>query len=1144
MANINEQINNQRDAAASGRNNLVSQLASKRVYDEAVRSLDHQDRRPKMNFSRVVSTEHTRLVTDAYPEFSISFTATKNSVHSLAGGLRLLELEYMMMQVPYGSPCYDIGGNYTQHLFKGRSYVHCCNPCLDLKDVARNVMYNDMITQHVQRHKGSGGCRPLPTFQIDAFRRYDSSPCAVTCSDVFQECSYDFGSGRDNHAVSLHSIYDIPYSSIGPALHRKNVRVCYAAFHFSEALLLGSPVGNLNSIGAQFRVDGDDVHFLFSEESTLHYTHSLENIKLIVMRTYFPADDRFVYIKEFMVKRVDTFFFRLVRADTHMLHKSVGHYSKSKSEYFALNTPPIFQDKATFSVWFPEAKRKVLIPKFELSRFLSGNVKISRMLVDADFVHTIINHISTYDNKALVWKNVQSFVESIRSRVIVNGVSVKSEWNVPVDQLTDISFSIFLLVKVRKVQIELMSDKVVIEARGLLRRFADSLKSAVEGLGDCVYDALVQTGWFDTSSDELKVLLPEPFMTFSDYLEGMYEADAKIERESVSELLASGDDLFKKIDEIRNNYSGVEFDVEKFQEFCKELNVNPMLIGHVIEAIFSQKAGVTVTGLGTLSPEMGASVALSNTSVDTCEDMDVTEDMEDIVLMADKSHSYMSPEMARWADVKYGNNKGALVEYKVGTSMTLPATWAEKGKAILPLSGICVRKPQFSKPLDEEDDLRLSNMNFFKVSDLKLKKTITPVVYTGTIRERQMKNYIDYLSASLGSTLGNLERIVRSDWNGTEESMQTFGLYDCERCKWLLLPAEKKHAWAVVLASDDTTRIIFLSYDESGSPIIDKKNWKRFAVCSETKVYSVIRSLEVLNKEAVVDPGVHITLVDGVPGCGKTAEIIARVNWKTDLVLTPGREAAAMIRRRACALHKSPVATSDNVRTFDSFVMNRKIFKFDAVYVDEGLMVHTGLLNFALKISGCKKAFVFGDAKQIPFINRVMNFDYPKELRTLIVDNVERRYVTHRCPRDVTSFLNTIYKAAVATTSPVVHSVKAIKVSGAGILRPELTKIKGKIITFTQSDKQSLIKSGYNDVNTVHEIQGETFEETAVVRATPTPIGLIARDSPHVLVALTRHTKAMVYYTVVFDAVTSIIADVEKVDQSILTMFATTVPTK
>ena len=57
-------------------------------YDEAVRSLDHQDRRPKMNFSRVVSTEHTRLVTDAYPEFSISFTA--KTAYTRDGPERLL----------------------------------------------------------------------------------------------------------------------------------------------------------------------------------------------------------------------------------------------------------------------------------------------------------------------------------------------------------------------------------------------------------------------------------------------------------------------------------------------------------------------------------------------------------------------------------------------------------------------------------------------------------------------------------------------------------------------------------------------------------------------------------------------------------------------------------------------------------------------------------------------------------------------------------------------------------------------------------------------------------------------------------------------------------------------------------------------
>ena len=33
---------------------------------------------------------------------------------------------------------------------------------------------------------------------------------------------------------------------------------------------------------------------------------------------------------------------------------------------------------------------------------------------------------------------------------------------------------------------------------------------------------------------------------------------------------------------------------------------------------------------------------------------------DSIVRVGDKSHSYMSPEMARWADAKYGNNKGLL----------------------------------------------------------------------------------------------------------------------------------------------------------------------------------------------------------------------------------------------------------------------------------------------------------------------------------------------------------------------------------------------------------------------------------------------------------------------------------------------------
>ena len=40
---------------------------------------------------------------------------------------------------------------------------------------------------------------------------------------------------------------------------------------------------------------------------------------------------------------------------------------------------------------------------------------------------------------------------------------------------------------------------------------------------------------------------------------------------------------------------------------------------------------------------------------------------------------------------------------------------------------------------------------------------------------------------------------------------------------------------------------------------------------------------------------------------------------------------------------------------------------------------------------------------------------------------------------------------------------------------------------------------GYEDVHTVHEVQGETFEDVSLVRLTPTPVGIISKQSPHLL---------------------------------------------
>ncbi|USH96634.1 131 kDa replicase [Trichosanthes mottle mosaic virus] len=1166
MANITQQIIDTREAAAAGRNPLIAQLASKRVYDEAVKSLDTQDKRPKVNFSRVLSTEQMRVVTENYPEFSVSYTGSALSVHSLAGGLRYLEGEYLMMQVPYGSPCYDIGGNYSQHMLKGRSYVHCCNPCLDLKDIARNEMYKDAIERYVTKKKDgprSAAWRTqaessqetkfagLPSWQMDAFRRYHSDPTAVTCSDVFQQCEHEFHKSGDRYAVALHSIYDIPCEQIGPALLRKNIKVLFAAFHFSEELLIGSEFGRLPNVGAFFSVDDDTVNFQFEDESTLHYTHSFSNIRKVVTRTFFPASDRVVYVKEFMVKRVDTFFFRMVRVDTHMLHKSVGQYPVSKNDYYALKSSPIFQDKATFSVWFPNAKSKVVIPLFEMQGFFSGSLKAKKMLVDATFIHTVINHICTYDNKALTWRNVQSFVESIRSRVVVNGVSVRSEWDVPIETLCDISFTVFLLVKVKKAQVEIMSEKIVTQPQGLLERLVQKVSEAFEGCTAAIHAALASTGWFRCLADELVVETPELFMDFHDFLSAAFEADAKIEAANVESVLDASDRLYTTVTELCERYSGIEFDIEKFTDFCHHHDVNPGLIGTVIEAIFSQTAGITVTGLQAKSLEWAAAEALAPS--DDC--MDCDSDEEDVCNpkfpgLSAEEQRYLTQVRVKedsFIELQDTFQRKAVTEtvtVGVGALPTLPKQWVAKGKAHLPQVGYSVGKNKHSTSFDDEEAVALRKIHMMETCNLRLKKTITPVIYTGPIRVRQMANYLDYLSASLTATIGNLERIVRSSWSGENELVQTYGLFDCQADKWILQPTERTHSWGVCLTTDDKLRIVLLQYDEFDWPIVDKSSWKAFCVSADTKVFSVIRSLEVLSRLPLKDCTAKFTLIDGVPGCGKTQEIISSADFKTDLILTPGKEAASMIRRRANMKYRGCVATNDNVRTFDSFVMNLKPYKFKTLWVDEGLMVHTGLLNFCVNISNVTEVKIFGDTKQIPFINRVMNFDYPLELKKIIVDNVEKRYTSKRCPRDVTHYLNEVYAAPVSTTSAVIHSVSQKKIAGVGLLRPELTRLEGKIITFTQSDKQTLLKAGYQDVNTVHEVQGETYEDTSVVRATATPIGLISRKSPHVLVALSRHTKTMTYYTVTVDPVSCIIADLEKVDQSILSMYASVAGTK
>ena len=92
---------------------------------------------------------------------------------------------------------------------------------------------------------------------------------------------------------------------------------------------------------------------------------------------------------------------------------------------------------------------------------------------------------------------------------------------------------------------------------------------------------------------------------------------------------------------------------------------------------------------------------------------------------------------------------------------------------------------------------------------------------------------------------------------------------------------------------------MLLNWDE-GKPVCDE-TWFRLAVSSDSLVYSDMGKLKTLTAccrdGEPPEPTAKVVLVDGVPGCGKTKEILEKVNFSEDLVLVPGKEASKMIIR-------------------------------------------------------------------------------------------------------------------------------------------------------------------------------------------------------------------------------------------------------
>lgn len=259
-------------------------------------------------------------------------------------------------------------------------------------------------------------------------------------------------------------------------------------------------------------------------------------------------------------------------------------------------------------------------------------------------------------------------------------------------------------------------------------------------------------------------------------------------------------------------------------------------------------------------------------------------------------------------------------------------------------------------------------------------------------------------------------------------------------------------------------------------------------------------------------------LVQAAPGCGKTTYIVNNFKVKEMTVLLSTREGRADFLDRITKKFSLDDSDKKFIRTVASYLVNYKsIVSTSILYIDEALMSHPGQLFFAIYYCKPKTVRFLGDVLQIPFVNRTPAITAKYTELSKFVPTLETLYVSYRCPLDIAYRLNPYYLAyneshgfskGMMSVRFNLSSSTVVKLSNE--LFPKDKNVQ--YLTFTQSEKQKLVKMDLK-VSTVHEFQGKEAPIVYVVRLNPYPNDEIFLRFNYALVALTRHSEKLVYYT-------------------------------
>ena len=343
------------------------------------------------------------------------------------------------------------------------------------------------------------------------------------------------------------------------------------------------------------------------------------------------------------------------------------------------------------------------------------------------------------------------------------------------------------------------------------------------------------------------------------------------------------------------------------------------------------------------------------------------------------------------------------------------------------------------------------------------------------------------------------------------EARKVFGSYTYSKPQKVRLCITECEALPeFVIYKDELTHISTLF----GYPYKKLKHDMTLTIHTEMEIFISLRILSSLSTHYRNPKYLRlerIYFLDGVAGCGKSTkirQIYRTMNGKV-LILTKSRAGKEALM-------------GTGVRTIDSFIINkmRKAGKSEVVVIDEAAMIHKGLLLLICAEVECSTLILLGDSKQIPYYSRDGLWQgEPPEFP--IRPHLYRLNHTYRMPLGAAQFSSSVYASLVTTSNSIKQSIKLHSDIALDDIR-KLVIPKDAVLMVMTREELDILKGmlpHHDNIYTVKTAQGKSVEHAILFRLTlndyplfqPTHKGLA---SPHLLVALTRHTKSFHYYSI------------------------------